>query len=119
MLLPASYVRPGERAPEFVQLSDVADLLNELTARYQRFGGYTLSNPFAPPPFSGGYQGGPQERTFLVIVIVPDNFLNEAQRDIERLVELFQERYYQTEILCCSYPVRRHVPRRASPIGEG
>ena len=110
--MPASYVRPGESVPEFVQLSEVADLLNELTGRYQRLGGYTLSNPFAPPPYSGGYQGGPQERTFSVIVIVPDNLLNEAQRDIERLIELFQERYHQTEILCCSHSVNRHVPKR-------
>lgn len=92
-------------------MAEIADLLNELTAKYQQYGGYTTSNPFAPPPFTGGFQGGPQERSFMVMVIVPDNLLNEAERDIKRLITLFQERYHQTEILCYSHSVNRYIPK--------
>lgn len=111
LLLPASYVRRDDprHTPQFVQLSEIADILNDLTAKYQRYGGYTISNPFGPPPLAGGYQGGPQERSFSVMVIAPDNQLNEAEQDIKRLITLFQERYYQTEILCYSHPVNRYV----------
>lgn len=103
-----SYAEPGG-VPRFVQLSEVADHLNRLTEKYQRYGGYTISNPFAPPPLAGAYQGGPQERSFMVMVLVPENLLNAATQDIQQLVSLFRERYSQIEILCYSHPVNRYV----------
>jgi hypothetical protein len=113
IMLPTVYTDPEDSAnPKFVQHVEIADYLNEMTAKYREYGGYTMSNPLAPPPYAGVYQGGPQERGFVVILIVPDHLLNEAQQDVQNMVSFFQDKYYQQEILCTFYPINRYVPRR-------
>jgi len=110
--LPATYIDPADptETPKFVQLAEVANYLREITAKYKQYGGYTISNPFAPPPLSGGYQGGPQERSFWAMIIVPDHLLNDATQDIQQMVRFFQEKYHQAEILCYSYHVNWYKP---------
>jgi len=81
-----------------------------VTAKYKQHGGYTMSNPFAAPPFAGGYEEGPQERSYWVMIIVPDDQLNEADQDIQQLVRFFQKTYHQTEILCYYHQVNRYIP---------
>jgi hypothetical protein len=75
VLLPVTYrENPDDptETPKYVQFTEVADYLREMTAKYKQFGGYTMSNPVAPPPVAGAYQGGPQERNFWVMIrVVP------------------------------------------------
>ena len=115
VFFPTAYVDPQDPAKttRFVQHSEVAHYLSRMTAKYQDFGGYTISNPLAPPPFSGVYQGGPPERGFVAILIVPDHLLNEAEQDVKQMVSFFQQKYYQDEILCYSSHVTRYVPLKA------
>ena len=112
VLLPVTYIDPDDPAktPLPVQLREVARYLNRMTRRYGQFGGYTISNPVAPPPVAGSYQGGHQERNFWVMIIVPDQLLNQAEEDIQQMVSNFQGRYKQKEILCYRYHITRYMP---------
>jgi hypothetical protein len=112
VLLPVTYTDPDDptETPRLVQLTEVARDLARLTRRYKQFGGYTMSNPVAPPPVSGSFQGGPQERNFWAMIIVPDSLLNQAEEDIQRMISRFQDRYKQKEILCYRYHVTRYSP---------
>ena len=108
VLIPTRYVRRDDptQTPQFVQLTEVARYLANMTAKY----GYTMSNPHAPPPFVGGYQGSPPERSFWVTLIVPEDLLDQAEQDILEMVTFFQERYYQEEILAYHYSINRYIP---------
>jgi hypothetical protein len=113
ILLPVTYrENPDDltETPKYVQFGDVTDYLNAMTAKYGQFGGYTMSNPVAPPPVAGVYQGGPQERNFWVMIIVPEHLLNDAQEDIQEMISDFQDKYKQKEILCYYYYVTRYRP---------
>lgn len=110
ILLPASYFVPESSEQKFVQLTEVADHLAELTRKYERYGGYTMSNPYAPPPYAGGFQDEPQERTYWLMLIFPDHLLHEAWKDVEGMIRFFQETYVQTEILAYCYSVTRYMP---------
>jgi hypothetical protein len=113
VLLPVTYrENPDDptETPKYVQLTEVARYLNRMTRRYEQFGGYTMSNPVAPPPVAGAYQGGPQERNFWVMIIVPDSLLNQAEKDIQQMISNFQDKYKQKEILCYRYHVTRYIP---------
>jgi hypothetical protein len=112
VLFPTVYIDPDDptETPQYVQLTDVADYLGLMTAKYGPLGGYTMSNPVAPPPYSGGWQGGPQERNFWAMIIVPDHLLNQAEEDIQRMIGDFQAKYKQKEILCYRYHVTRYIP---------
>jgi hypothetical protein len=112
VLLPTVYIDPNDptKTPHFVQLIEVADYLREMTARYKPFGGYTMTNPVGPPPYSGSFQGEPQERNFWAMIIVPDNFLQGAEGEIQRMIDAFQQTYHQKEILCYYYHVNRYIP---------
>lgn len=114
IFLPTVYTDPNDstQTPQYVQHSEVARYLNSITAKYREYGGYTISNPLAPPPFSGVYQGGPEERGFVVMLIVPDHLLNEVEQDVKHMVRFFQETYHQDEMLCYSHHVNRYMPRR-------
>ena len=109
ILLPATYIDPHDptETPRFVQRTEVARYLVKMTEKY---GGYTISNPYAPPPFEGGYEGGPRERSWLVMIIIPDHLVNEAEQDIQEMVSFFQQTYHQAEILAYHYAINRYVP---------
>ena len=65
ILFPTTYVVDPDdpmEEPKAVQITEIWDYLAEMTAKY---GGYTISNPYGPPPFAGGYQGGPLEQKVL------------------------------------------------------
>ena len=113
VLLPVTYrENPDDptETPKYVQFKDVTRNLNRITRKYGQFGGYTMSNPVGPPPYAGAFQGEPQERSFLVMIIVPDSLLNQAEDDIQRMVSHFQGKYKQKEILCYRYHVTRYMP---------
>jgi len=113
IVLPATYkVDPTDptATPQFVQLTEVCQYLEDMTVKYGPYGGYTISNPFAPPPFAGGYQGESPERNFWVMLIMPDHLLEQATQDILQMVRYFQEKYHQIEILCYSYHVNWYRP---------
>lgn len=112
IFIPVSFVDPADptQAPQTVNLRDVVRYLARITAKYKRDGGYTISNPFAPPPYAGAYQGGPLERSFVVILILPDPLLQQAEEDVERMISYFQTKYKQIEILAYHYSITRYVP---------
>jgi hypothetical protein len=113
VLLPVTYREDPDdptQEPRYVQLTEVARYLNEMTAKYKQYGGYTISNPVAPPPVAGVYQGGPQERNFWVMIIVPDHLLNQAEKDVQQMISHFQTQYHQQEILCYRYHITRYQP---------
>ena len=113
ILLPTTFIDPADpsREPGYVNLTDVVNQLTELTVEFGRHGGFTYSNPFAPPPFAGTYPGEPQqELSFWVCLIIPDHLLDRASPAIQQLVLSFQQRYHQKEILAYHYSVTRFVP---------
>lgn len=110
ILLPASYEVPQTGEHRSVQLVEVAHALADLTQPFERFGGYTMSNPYAPPPYAGAFQRDPPERNYWLMVVVPDHLLNDAQTRVEAMIRSFQENYFQTEILAHSYSVTRYMP---------
>ena len=111
VFFPATYTDPTDPTgtPQYVQVAEIIEYLREITVRY---GGYTVSNPYAPPPYSGGYQGGPEERNFWAMIVVADDQLRLAVHDVQQMVSFFQEKYHQEEILCYYHHVNRYVPER-------
>jgi len=107
-LLPVAYDDPDTGERRTVQLSEVIDYIVERVA--SKYGGYTTSNPYAPPPLLGGYQGEPSERNFWAMLMVRDDQAEEAVNDVKQMLIYFQQQYNQREILCHYYPVNRFVP---------
>jgi hypothetical protein len=46
------------------------------------------------------------------MIIVPDHFQNQAAQDMQRLIDLFQQKYHQEEILCYHHHVNRYAPEQ-------
>ena len=93
--------------PKAVQITEIWDYLAEMTAKY---GGYTKSNPYGPPPFAGGHQGGPLEQNFWAMLIIPGHLMHRAAEDVKQMISFFKEKYHQRGILAYYYPVNRYVP---------
>ena len=59
VLFPTTYVidpnDPTEN-PKPVQITEIQDYLSDMTAKY---GGYTISNPYGPPPVAGDTKAAP------------------------------------------------------------
>ena len=111
ILFPTSYVIDPDdltEEPKPVQITEIQDYLSEMTAMY---GGYTISNPYGPPPVAGGYQSGDLEQNFWAMLIVPGHLMQQAVEDIKNMFNHFQDRYHQRELLAYYYPVNRYVPR--------
>lgn len=112
--IPTTWVDRGDPAqtPRPIPMTEIIRYLDDMTAKYKRDGGYTISNPYGPPPFAGGYQGGPQERSYWAILIIPEHLLNQADQDVQEMVAFFQDKYQQLEILTHRYHVYRYMPVR-------
>ena len=111
ILFPTTYVIDADdptESPKPVQVTELQDYLSDMTANY---GGYTISNPYGPPPVAGGYQGGALEQNFWAMLIIPSHLMHQAIEDIKNMVSFFQDRYHQRELLAYYYPVNRYVPR--------
>lgn len=109
LYLPVSY-RDEAGEIRFVQGREIIAIAEAHLAKYGQFGGYSMSNPFAPPPTAGAEIGQPQERSYWLMFILPDQLLAEARKDIEVLVRNLQTRYHQREIFTHWYTVTRLRP---------
>ena len=110
-LFPTTYKDPFTGQQKFIQITEITHQLIEFTRKYEEYSGYTISNPFAPPPFAGEDIEGLQERTFWAMILIPDYKLNEVLEDIKKLVELFQQKFQQREILTYYHSVYRLLPQ--------
>lgn len=59
---------------------DIAAPLSEVTRKLEEYGGYTLSNLDAPPMYVGGFRDDPQERNYVLILVVPDRSSGSAKQ---------------------------------------
>jgi hypothetical protein len=116
LFIPTSYLDKKTRQTKFVQRSEIIKHLVRMMNKYKKFGGYTISNPFAPPPYAGGYRGGPLERSTVVMLIVPDQLFAQAEQDVKDLIVTFQSKYQQLEILAYQFAVLRYMPQQRTSL---
>ena len=83
--------------------------MNDIAKKYEEHGGYSISNPSAPPPISGSYGGSPEERSFWAMILVPETSFNEALITIKKKIGELQSKYNQEEILVYYYQVNRLI----------
>lgn len=107
--LPVGYTDSSGR-PLYVQINQVSDILSDFISKYKHDGGYTLSNPAAPPPYEGSFPGYPNERMRSLILVFPDHLFESVLEDIKRIIALFEDEYNQQEIFTVYHHVNRLIP---------
>jgi len=99
IFLPVTYTDPNTQRTRYV-----------IARKYKECGGYSISNPSAPPPIAGSYKDSPEERSYWAMILVPESRLNEVLVTIKRKVGELQSKYNQKEILLYYYQLIRLMP---------
>lgn len=110
IFLPVTYTDPNTQRTRYVQLEDISYFLSDIARKYKECGGYSISNPSAPPPIVGSYKDSPEERSYWAMILVPESRLNEVLVMIKKKVRELQSKYNQKEILLYYYQVIRLMP---------